>query len=151
MNDFVAKKLGEVHAFSLIGVECGERAGDALQRALGTDSDTLKAELDVFAGVAAGKGNEVTTAKSEKTCDKLRGMMEAYIGDEWDNPVEILEWLSFFCGAAAAHWSLVAGAGNAIGDSELQQSAEQAKDYYLDKLNTVVARLNEVGSERAKA
>lgn len=149
MNEFVAKKLGEVHAFSIIGVECSERGGDAFQEALGSDASEFVLQLNDFAGVALAKGNEITSAKSEKTTQKLRGMMEAYIGDEWDNPVELLEWLSFFLGSASAHWSLVSGAAATISDAELQDAATQASSFYKAKLETVILKLNEFGAQKA--
>lgn len=150
MNEFVAKKLGEVHAFSNIGKECADRGGDSFVEALG-EVEGFTTKLNEFAEAAASKGNEVTVAKSEKTTEKLRGMMEAYIGDEWDNPVELLEWLSFFLGSASAHWSLVAGAATGIADDELHATAQEAVQFYKNNLEVVIEKLNQVGQQRAAA
>ncbi len=151
MNEFVAKKLGEVLAFSRIGLECKDRAGIAFSEAIGEAADKFQTELTNIAGQVEAKGNEITTAKAEKTTEKLRGMMEAYIGDEWDNPTEVLEWLSFFLGAAAAHWSLVKGAAETLDDNELATTAESAKTFYHDTLHTVIEKLHAVGASKASA
>jgi hypothetical protein len=114
MNDFVAKKLGEVMAFTSMGLELIERGGQALAGALGektvnqTRSD-LESQLENIKTYAS----ETTLTKAEATGGKLRGMAETYIGDQWDNPAELLEWLGFFEGAALVHWQLVSGAAAA--------------------------------------
>lgn len=149
MNEFVAKKLGEVLAFSRVGLECQERGGDAFISAI-KDTSQFDTDLQAFAGAVESRADDITTVKAEKTVEKLRGMMEAYIGDEWDNPTELLEWLSFFLGSAAAHWSLVAGAASAIEDQDLVEVAERAVSFYKLQLETVMSNLREVGMTRAK-
>ena len=150
MNEFVAKKLGEVHAFSVIGLEGAERGGDAFIEAIGADNASgFTGKLSEFKTAVEAAGNDLTTAKSEKTTAKLRGMMEAYIGDDWDNPVELLEWLSFFTGSAAAHWSLVCGAANTIGHEGMQATAPAARDFYAARLQGVIDALEAVGAKRA--
>ena len=150
MNEFVAKKLGEVHAFSVIGLECAERGGDAFTEAVGADNtNAFTDKLTAFQQAVEAAGNDVTTAKSEKTTAKLRGMMEAYIGDDWDNPVELLEWLSFFTGSAAAHWSLVCGAAGAIEHADMQVTAPEARDFFAARLQDVIDALEAVGAKRA--
>lgn len=150
MNEFVAKKLGEVHALSNIGIECFERSKDGFSDVMeAADAQEFVTKLSEFRSVAGAKGSDVTVGKSEKTTVKLRGMMEAYIGDEWDNPVEILEWLSFFLGSASAHWSLVSGAASGIADNELKATATDASAYYKAKLEYVIQKLNSVGEQKA--
>lgn len=150
MNEFVAKKLGEVLAFSRIGLECRERGGAAFGEALADMVERFSSELTAFATAVEARADDITTAKAEKTVVKLRGMMEAYIGDEWDNPTELLEWLSFFLGSAAAHWSLVHGAAEATDDSELAEVAERAVSFYKSGLEHVMIQLHTVGKTRAK-
>jgi hypothetical protein len=149
MNEFVAKKLGEVLAFSRIGLECKERGGAAFSEALADMGERFSSELTDFASAIESRANEITTTKAEKTTEKLRGMMEAYIGDEWDNPTELLEWLSFFLGSAAAHWSLVRGAAEATSDSGLADVGERAIGFYKSGLEHVMIQLHSVGKTRA--
>ena len=151
MNEFIAKKLGEVVAFSRIGLELEERGGAAFDEALSSDTAEYKAQLVAWESAALEMGNEVTTAKAEKTTEKLRKMMELYIGDEWDNSVELLEWMSFFYGSASAHWSLVSGASEAAGLSDLHAMAGEAQEGYHQYLHHTIAALREVGVARATA
>ncbi len=150
MNEFVAKKLGEVLAFSRIGIECQQRAGGAFAEVL-EDPSSFAEQLNLFADAVDQKANEVTRTKAEKTANKLRGMMESYIGDEWDNPTEILEWLSFFTGAATAHWSLISGAAQSIQDVDLENTANQALNTYTSYLQEVIEKLKENGQQRASS
>ncbi len=149
MKEFTAKKLGEVVAFSNVGLELAERSGDAFMAAMGEKMAVqFREELKGFADVATQHGNDLTTTKAEKTTVKLRNMMEAYIGDEWGNPVEILEWLSFFAGSGAAHWALVSGAANTAELVELEELATEAKDRYHAYLHHIIEALAETGKER---
>lgn len=151
MNEFVAKKLGEVWAFSRIGLELVERGEEAAVEALGDASttDTFVDTLQSLAGDVADISNETTSAKADATEEKLRGMMEAYIGDEWDNPVELMEWLSFFLGSAAGHWSLVNGAASSMDDASLQQTAGSAVAFYNQQLTTTQNKLHQHGKAKA--
>lgn len=150
MNTFTAKKLGEVLAFSRIGLELTERGEGAAVEALGGTqaTESFVQQLKEFANQAEQSGNDTTMQKADATEEKLRGMMEAYIKDEWDNPVELLEWLSFFLGSAAAHWSLVNGAARAIEDSQLEAGAQTAVDAYNAKLTAVQAELARLGQQK---
>lgn len=149
MNEFVAKKLGEVWAFSRIGLECQQRGGEAFaQKFSGLETD-FHAALSNFAAAIEARADDVTRTKADKTTAKLRGMMEAYIGDEWDNPTELLEWMSFFLGSAAAHWSLVRGAAETTADSELGDIAQSAIRFYTGCLEYVINSLHAIGQERA--
>lgn len=150
MNEFTARKLGEVVAFSNVGLELAERSGDAFTTAMGEKmAIQFREELKGFADIATQHGTDVTTEKAEKTTTKLRAMMEWYIGDEWNNPVEVLEWLSFFTGSGAAHWALVSGVAQAEQLSDLEVQAIQAKDRYHAYLHHVIETLTETGKSRS--
>ena len=149
MNEFVAKKLGEVLAFSRIGIECAERSGSYFTEAIGEHGAHFSETLATIATVVEQIGNDITRSKAEATVLKLRGMMEAYIGDEWQNPTEILEWLSFFAGAAGAHWSLVKGAADTLHDDKLQDVADDAIKGYEKLLVVVNEQLYAVGQQRS--
>lgn len=154
MNEFVGKKLGEVLAFSNIGVELFER-GEATFREAFSDYDELKnvfvQQADDVKDVAkAGGVDETTEKKASATGDKLRGMMETYIGDEWDNLAELLEWMGFFEGAAVVHWRLVEGAAETLDDSTLHQLAADGADLHHDLLHRAQGEIKAIGAERAK-
>lgn len=154
MNEFTAKKLGEVLAFSNIGVELFERGETALKEAV-DDYDELKLAFDEQAtqikeAADAGGVLETCETKAQATGDKLRGMMETYIGDEWDNLAELLEWMGFFEGAAVVHWKLVEGVSETLGDSSLASLAENGTTLHHDLLHRVQEMIKQVGSDRAQ-
>lgn len=149
MQEFTAKKLGEVVAFSRIGCEVAERGGAAFVDALGEEvASDFTSKLKEFAGTATAHGTETTLEKADKTEVKLRSMMEQYIGDEWDNPVELLEWLSFFTGSASAHWALVHAAAQGESIEDLAVVAKTAKEQYHTYLHTTIEMLEAEGAKR---
>lgn len=147
MNDFMAKKLGEVVAFSNIGLELAERGDRAFIEAVGEKTAIqFREELKTFADVAQQHGTELTTTKAELTTTKLRTMMEQYMADAWNGPTEILEWLSFFTGAGAAHWAVVAGAAQAAKLPDLEAQAIETKDRYHAYLHQTIEKLMAAGN-----
>lgn len=154
MNEFVGKKLGEVLAFSNLGVELLERGEVAFKDAL-SDYNELKnafgQQADSIKELARDSGiSETTEGKAEATGEKLRGMMETYIGDEWDNLAELLEWMGFFEGAALVHWRLVEGVAEALEKSTLHQLAADGADLHHDLLHRAQAEIKTIGVDRAK-
>lgn len=154
MNEFVGKKIGEVMAFSKVGKELLEKApsltgvfGDAMV-------DDMKIQLQQeYEGLLKAAGDQAETAKkkSEATSEKLHKLANTYVGDEWDNPVEVMEWLGFFEGAAVVHCALVEGAAEQLGLDGLVTLARQAGSLHHDALHEVRKNLREVGAERAGA
>lgn len=147
MNEFTAKKLAEVEAFCKVSGAIIQRAGESFDTEYGSVAAILDdlAAQSVASAVAANQ-KAIFDAKLEKTTAKLTKMMELYIGDEWDNPVEVLEWTSFFTGAAAAHCALA---------SELDLGARDQlvgmSQHYHDALKEVIASLKAVGAVREVA
>lgn len=145
MNEFTQKKLGEVIAFSRIGCELVDRSGEAFTEALQERGTNFVSDLKNLEQSVMTYATDVTHAKAEKTTEKLRTMMEQYVGDEWDNPVEILEWLSFFTGSASAHWALVVGAAEGANNEDLMNTAEKGGEVYHDYLHDVIEALYKIG------
>lgn len=151
MNEFVAKKIGEVMAFSKVGVELldkGELAAVFGDATVDNMKQQLQQEYDDLLR-AAGDFKDTAKSKSEKTAEKLHKLANTYVGDEWDNPVEVMEWLGFFEGAAIVHCSLIQGAAAKIGLSELTVLATQARGLHHDALEAVSACLREAGAQKA--
>lgn len=155
MNEFVARKLGEVLAFSQVGTETVERAKSALSEAF-PDLDSIEGSLRSHAGSVEelAKSSDVwdkTSAKAEATGKKLRAMRDLYLAkpEDWDNPSELLEWLGFFEGAALAHWKLVLGAARKLEHDALATLSEEAVEFHDDILLSVGEGLSDVGAERA--
>ena len=154
MNDFVGKKLGEVMAFSQIGIELFERGEDALKTVIEdydrVVSDFGKQSEEVLQLAQTGGVEEVTSAKAEATGAKLRGMMETYIGDEWDNTAELLEWMGFFEGAAVVHWKLVEGAANELDNDEMKELSQFGVNLHHDLFHVAQEAIMTVGASRAQ-
>lgn len=157
MNEFTAKKLGEVLAFAVVGQEIFEKGKDALAQVLtqeGVAEASKKAgeHAQTIKNLAeAGGTSDITIPKSQKTGDKLRAMLDLYVGDEWDNPAELLEWLGFFEGAAVVHWKLVEGASSALKDAKLEELASTGVKFHQDLLLTVSERIRDLGGKKATA
>lgn len=154
MNEFSAKKLGEVLAFGLVLEDTIERSGPALKEALGDELSTLsennKKHIESVRQIAKEKNvEEITLAKAEKTKSKLIQMRDLYIGDDWDNPVELMEWGGFFHGAAIVHWQLVLGVAETLNDSVLKKLADDASEQHEDILEIAGKILKESGKKRA--
>lgn len=154
MNEFVGKKLGEVMAFSQLGIELFERGEEALKTVI-EDYDRVVSDFgkqsEEIQQLAETHGvDEITMAKAEATGSKLRGMMETYIGDEWDNTAELLEWMGFFEGAALVHWKLVEGASTTLESDEMQELAQFGANLHQDLLGRAQEAIMIVGSARAQ-
>lgn len=157
MNEFTAKKLGEVLAFCVVGAETIEMGKEGFEKV--SEPEKLQEAVEQmnhhasliveFADKAGMK--EVTETKCEGTSKKLRAMRDLYVGDEWDNASELLEWKGFFEGAAVVHWALVEGAAEALGMEELKDLADDAKDWHEDLLEFVGDALETIGAQKATA
>ena len=154
INEFVAKKIGEVVAFCTVGNDTLEKGGDALRLQLGDEfvldmqeKNTLykQALLDI---ATTADMLDTTHTKALKTGEKLTTMREMYIGDQWHNPVEIFEWSGFFFGAAIVHFALVQGAAEALNHEQLLELTNEAIAWNYECLEKIESKLAEVGSDR---
>lgn len=143
MNDFVTKKLAEVEAFCKTSATILQKAGSGFSDKY---SETA-AILDELAAQTVARAitveqHVVFDEKLAKTEAKLGKMMDLYVGDDWDNPVEVLEWCSFFTGAAAAHCALASEL-----EDELSDQLSGMSERFEDALHSVIHSLQSVGAE----
>jgi hypothetical protein len=151
MQPFVIKKMAEVQAFANLSTEILNRSGEVFVEQAPKVASALKdINQDLKNKFANSSESEVFETKLAKTIDKLTTMMELYIGDEWDNPVEVLEWLSFYSGAAAAHAALVAGALEVTGSADKAVFIKLSDDF-RKILDEVMSTLNGIGKKRVSA
>lgn len=148
MNEFTVKKLAEVQAFIQTGKTICEKgnsyAGTASQ-VVAIIEATDKVEL---AAAIPEDHKELFSAKVEKTNEKLQKMMDLYVGDEWDNPVEVLEWTSFFAGAGAAHAGLTKSATESS-NPDISKSLGSLEQAYKDMLDEVIDNLQSFASSKS--
>lgn len=128
MNQFTAKKLGEVLAFTNVGLEILSKGRLALEKILGKSAVealtkmTMEQQGNIQDIATQNQIIDAVHAKSLGTSEKLKKMQDLYLQDKWDDESELLEWMGFFEGAALVHWKLVEGV------------AQQSSDNYLSRI-----------------
>lgn len=157
INEFVAKKLGEVLAFNRIGTETLEKGRSALLTVLGEENVLDREEKNRIHGEAVLKIAtessviDITLEKAKKTEEKLRIMRDLYVADQWDNATELLEWSGFFEGAAIVHWALVRGAGESLNNETIITVANEAISYHYELLEKSESELGTKGQDKAQS
>lgn len=155
MNEFVTKKLGEVLAFNRLGTETLEKGRAVLATALGEEKIVDMEEknhmhVEGIMKIATDEGViDALLAKADATEKKLRGMRDLYIGDNWNNPTEILEWSGFFEGAAIVHWAVIRGAAEGMNNEELLTFAEEGINWHYEVLELCESELSQTGTDKA--
>ncbi|MDO8460256.1 MAG: hypothetical protein Q7S74_04055 [Nanoarchaeota archaeon] len=117
MDDFTAKKIGEVLAIARIGQETLEKGRESFDKIFGINfidkyisENSLHARALEDTADAYPEVKEVILNTAETTTKKLNEMRDLYINNNWNNPESLVEWLSFLEGAAIVRWYLVQGA-----------------------------------------
>lgn len=155
INEFVAKKIGEVVAFTRVSLDTIERGKEALVAHLGEECVVDMIEKNRMHGdellriATDGGAIDTTLAKADKTEQKLKAMRDLYVGDEWDNAVELMEWSGFFEGAAVVHWALVRGAVESLNHEGGIILAQEGVNYHYELLELAESELASVGQNRA--
>ena len=155
MNEFTAKKIGEVLAFTRVAVDTVERGRSALVERLGEEKVQDMVEKNTLHGeecirlATDGGVIDTTLAKAEKTEAKLKQMRDLYVGDEWDNATELMEWSGFFEGAAVVHYALLRGVGEGLAHDGLTLLAEEGIATHYELLEIAEEELHSVGQDRA--
>lgn len=154
MNQFTARKLGEVCAFLQLNIDTYERAHQALTSVI--DSPVYMSFMDAHKQIhqrivtlsTEQDSHTTVTEKADATYKKLATMRDAYIGDEWENPTEIYEWQGFAGGAGSAHAALVLGAAEASDNKTLAVLAKDAFNLLHDHLHDAQEYLATIGKQR---
>ncbi len=155
MNEFTAKKLGEVYAFTIFGHDTLNKGGSPiLEKPRNQFFTNIKEKNEVHGAelkrIAEKAGvSEAMLAKAEKTVEKLKKMREVYIGDQWQNATEVCEWSGFFEGAAIVHWQLLRGAEKTIKQETLLILTEEGVNTHYEFLEKFGGELEEVGQAKA--
>ncbi len=157
MNEFAAKKLGEILAFNKVGLETIEKGRNALASALGEApladmEEKFRLHGDGILKIAADAGvQEIVLAKAEKTKEKLGKMRDLYIGEEWDNTTELFEWSGFFEGAAIVHWAVIRGVAEGLNNETLLTFAHEGINWHYELLELAEGELSERGEDKTTA
>lgn len=134
------KKLAEVEAFLLTVNTIQSRAGDNFAGQFPNVASKFS-ELPIKSvnSLVAEAMKPVFDDKVNKTTNKLNSMMELYIGEKWDDPIEVLEWSSFFAGAAAAHCAIARRLNR--DNKQLTQELSSLQASFSDLLDCVITSL----------
>lgn len=157
MNEFTAKKLGEVLAFTDVANNTIEQGKNALVQVLGEERVLDMVEKNRIHGeeiirIATDNGViDTTLAKAKKTTEKLIAMRDLYVADQWDNATELMEWSGFFEGAAVVHWALIRGCAEALNDEASITLATEGVTYHYELLELAESELGSVGQNKATA
>lgn len=154
MTEKIAKKVGEAHAFAHVLEHTFTLNEEVMSTLLsgyaGTVTDTAQAQKAELETIAESVGmKEIVVTKSEKTSNKITSMGETYVGDDWDDTAEVLEWMSFFVGGAIVHWQLIAGAAEKMEDEHFKDVAAAGTDYYTQLMSQLKEYAVIVGQQRA--
>lgn len=156
MNEFTARKIGEVLAFAQVGGESLAKGKAGFVEAFGADafakaqSENMGHAEEIMRISQNEAVRETVLAKAEKTAAKLRAMRELYLKeDDWQDATELLEWSGFFEGAAIIHWTLVAGAADKSGSMELKALADRGATMHHDLLHRAGEAIRARAEEKA--
>ena len=151
LNEFAAKKLGEVAAFARMGNETLKKGRPAFANIMSEDEIKLIEETNdrheraVYVIAGEYDVTAIVDTKAEATVEKLRAIRDLYVKDQWDNATELAEWSGFFEGAAIVHWSLVEGAGEGSSHQDLAKLAFEAKIHHEERLKKFENFLRNIG------
>lgn len=135
-----AKKLAEVEAFLHIASVISSKLDDSLYGQYSEVVNNLRnLPLKTVKTYVPDEMRSIFDKKTKRTITKLNSMMELYIGDKWNVPVEVLEWSSFFAGAAAAHCAI---AHKLNPENELLgQELDALQEAFTNLLNKIIESL----------
>jgi hypothetical protein len=155
MNLFTAKKLGEVLAFTNMGLVIMSKGKNALERVLGKSSlealtkMTQEQQTKIQELAEDNQVFEAVQEKSNKTEEKLKDMQNLYLQDKWEDESELLEWMGFFEGAALVHWKLVEGVAQQSSNTALTNIVNKGLTMHQALLFKISEAIRKVGSTKA--
>ena len=156
MTEKIAKKVGEAYAFAAVLEKTFIDNEAVMSTLLGDHATTVIAgatsQREQLEAIATTAGTaEMVLPKAEKTGAKITKMADMYVGDDWDDVAEVLEWMSFFIGGAIVHWQLIAGAAKEMGNDEFTAIATGGTEYYVALMDQLRMYAETVGKDRAQA
>lgn len=151
-DSHVLRKVGEVLAFTQVGLDTFDRGQEALMRVFEEqEMDRILEQKNKALEQMESFLQHIDDAQSVQdkaalTSAKLVNMRDLYLQDEWSDHLEILEWLGFFEGAAIVHWGLIGGYTSARYVPELSNLASEMLEFHRTLLERVTALLIESGA-----
>ncbi len=156
MTEKTAKKIGEAYAFAQVLSDTFESNIKVMTELFGDHAESIldvtKVQREELADIADKTGlSEIVLPKAERTGLKITKMGEMYVGDDWDDVAEVLEWMSFFVGGAIVHWQLIKGSAEEMDNDHFGNVAGVGTEYYATLMQQLRDYAVGVGKERAQA
>jgi len=157
MNEFTAKKLGEILAFTEVGFETLSKGKNVFESTFGAEKvahikKMLLTQKDSIHTLADRAGTlKVVLDKFEKTAEKLVKMRDLYVENGWESSLELLEWFGFFEGGIVTHSSILQGAALEMSHSELKGIADQCLAFHRELLEGITTLLHLIGRQKASS
>lgn len=154
MNEKVAKKIGEAYAFAHVLSDTFNENTDVMTLIFGDHAEgiieaTQSQRMELKNIVEKHNMTEMVLEKAERTGSKISGMGQTYVGDDWDDAAEVLEWMSFFVGGAIVHWQLITGSGEEMNEQSLKECAGKGTTYYAQLMEQLRNFALSIGKQRA--
>lgn len=156
MTEKTAKKIGEAYAFAKVLSDTFESNTKVMTELFGDHAESVleltKVQREELADIAEESGmSEIVLPKADKTATKIMNMGEMYVGDDWDDVAEVLEWMSFFVGGAIVHWQLITGSAEEMNHDHFGNVAGIGTEYYVALMKQLREYAVVVGKARAQA
>lgn len=156
MTEKTAKKIGEAYAFAKVLSDTFESNTEVMTELLGDHAGSVleltKVQQEELADIAEQSGmSEIVLPKAERTGLKITKMGEMYVGDDWDDVAEVLEWMSFFVGGAIVHWQLITGSAAEMENDHFANVAGVGVEYYVVLMKQLREYSVTIGKARAQA
>jgi len=156
MTEKTAKKIGEAYAFAQVLSDTFESNTEVMTELLGDHAESVleitRVQREELADIADENGvSEIVLPKAERTGTKITKMGEMYVGDDWDDVAEVLEWMSFFVGGAIVHWQLITGSADEMDHEHFGNVTGVGTEYYALLMKQLREYSVTVGKARAQA
>jgi hypothetical protein len=154
MTEKTAKKIGEAYAFAQVLSDTFESHTEVMTELLGDHADSIlertRVHREELTDIAEESNmSDIVLPKADRTGAKITKMGEMYVGDDWDDVAEVLEWMSFFVGGAIVHWQLITGSAQEMDNEHFSNIAGVGTEYYASLMNQLREYAVVVGKERA--
>lgn len=155
MTEKTAKKIGEAYAFAKVLSDTFESNTEVMSELLGDHAESIleitRVQQEELTDIAEEGGmSDIVLPKADKTGTKITNMGEMYVGDDWDDVAEVLEWMSFFIGGAIVHWQLITGSAEEMENDHFGNVAGVGTEYYGILMNQLREYAVVVGKARAQ-
>ena len=150
MTEKAAKKIGEAYAFAQVLTDTFTSNIEVMTELFGDHAEGIlevtRVQKEELSDIAEGSGMaEIVLQKAERTGGEM------YVGDDWDDVAEVLEWMSFFVGGAIVHWQLIAGSAAEMDHDHFGNIAGVGTEYYASLMTQLREHAVEIGKVRAQA